>query len=100
DVRVAMTYQKDWAQNWNDLVAAGGHVTYFQGEHPLYIHAKVVVVDAGTPRVRVFAGSENLTNASLNKNRELGIVLVGGTAAGRLASMVSSDLATGKPWRT
>ncbi|HEY5336085.1 MAG TPA: phospholipase D-like domain-containing protein, partial [Mycobacteriales bacterium] len=45
DVRVAMTYQKDWAPNWNDLVAAGGHVTYFQGEHPLYIHAKVVVVD-------------------------------------------------------
>jgi phosphatidylserine/phosphatidylglycerophosphate/cardiolipin synthase-like enzyme len=100
DVRVAMTYQKDWAQNWNDLVAAGGHVTYFQGEHPLYIHAKVVVVDAGTSRLRVFAGSENLTNSSLNMNRELGIVLVGGTAAGRLASMVSGDLATGKPWRT
>lgn len=99
DVRVAMTYQKSWAKNWNDLVAAGGHVSYFQGEHPLYIHAKIVVVDAGTPRMRVFAGSENLTNSSLNLNRELGIVLVGGPAAARLASTVASDLQAGKPWR-
>lgn len=99
DVRVAMTYQKDWAKNWNDLVAAGGHVSYFQGEHPLYIHAKIVVVDAGTPRMRVFAGSENLTNTSLNANRELGIVLVGGPAAARLAATVAADLETGKPWR-
>ncbi|HEX7355544.1 MAG TPA: phospholipase D-like domain-containing protein [Mycobacteriales bacterium] len=98
DVRVAMTYQKDWAKNWDALVDAGGHVSYFQGEHPLYIHAKIVVVDAGTPRLRVFAGSENLTNSSLNLNRELGIVLVGGPAAGRLSSTVASDLAAGRTW--
>ena len=40
-----------------------------------YIHAKVVLADYGTPSAQVFLGSENFSKTSLDKNRELGIIL-------------------------
>jgi len=40
-----------------------------------YIHAKVILADYGTPNARVFIGSENFSKTSLDRNRELGIIL-------------------------
>ncbi len=97
-VHVAMTYQKDWAAGFDAVVRAGGSVRYFQGEKPLYIHAKIIAVDPGTAAARSFAGSENLSAASLLHDRELGIVLVG-DAAEPLATVVEQDCATGRTWR-
>ncbi len=37
----------------------------------LYMHAKIIIVDGQ----KAFVGSENISTASLNKNRELGIVV-------------------------
>ena len=37
----------------------------------LYMHAKIIIVDGQ----RAFVGSENISTASLNRNRELGIVV-------------------------
>ncbi len=98
-VQVAMTYQKDWAAGFDALVRAGGHVSYYQGERPLYIHAKILVVDPGTPAARAFAGSENLSAASLLRDRELGVVLVGTAPGARLAAVVAADVAAGRTWR-
>lgn len=56
---------------------SGGITTISQGgvqvrEDPrLYMHAKIIIVD----RQKAFVGSENISTASLNSNRELGIVV-------------------------
>lgn len=98
-VHLVMTYQKDWAPGFDAIVRAGGQVRYFQGEHPLFVHAKALVVDPDTPAARAFAGSENLSTASLQRNRELGVVLVGAAQVHRLASVVQGDADAGKVWR-
>jgi phosphatidylserine/phosphatidylglycerophosphate/cardiolipin synthase-like enzyme len=97
-VSVAMTYQADWAANLGRLAAAGARVSVMHGESPLYIHAKLLVVDAGTAHGRAFVGSENLSDASLLHDRELGVVLVAPALVSRLAAVVDSDLDDGEPW--
>ncbi len=97
-VHLAMTYQQGWAAGFDAVTRAGGHVSYFQGEQPLSIHAKILAVDPGTAEARAFAGSENLSAASLLHDRELGIVLVG-PASAPLSAVVEHDCQTGRPWR-
>jgi cardiolipin synthase len=97
-VSVAMTYQSDWAANLHRLAAAGARVSVMHGESPLYIHAKLLVVDAGTQHGRAFVGSENLSDASLLHDRELGLVLVEPKLVSRLAAVVDSDVSDGEPW--
>jgi phosphatidylserine/phosphatidylglycerophosphate/cardiolipin synthase-like enzyme len=41
----------------------------------LYVHAKMILVDYGTPDSHAFVGSENFSYTSLNKNRELGAII-------------------------
>jgi cardiolipin synthase A/B len=45
------------------------------GEVPIYIHAKVIVADAGTVGAGAFVGSENLSCTSLDDNRECGLLV-------------------------
>jgi cardiolipin synthase len=97
-VSLAMTYQDDWATNLHRLAAAGARVSVMHGESPLYVHAKLLIVDAGTQHGRAFVGSENLSDTSLLHDRELGIVLVGSTLVSRLAALVDSDVTDGEPW--
>ncbi|HEY2563524.1 MAG TPA: phospholipase D-like domain-containing protein, partial [Acidimicrobiales bacterium] len=66
-VEVVMTYASSWARSFDTLTAAGAQVHVLYGEHPVYIHAKMIWVD-GT---RVFLGSQNLSVASMTRNREL-----------------------------
>ncbi len=40
-----------------------------------YIHAKMVLADYATPQALVYLGSENISEFSLDRNRELGILL-------------------------
>jgi cardiolipin synthase len=93
-----MTYQDDWAANLRRLAAAGARVSVMHGETPLYVHAKLLIVDAGTPHGRAFAGSENLSDTSLLHDRELGIVLVGSTLVSRLGELVDGDVSAGELW--
>lgn len=99
EVRLVMTYQAQWAAGFSRLAAAGAQVAVLHGETPLYIHAKLVVVDAGTPHGRAFVGSENLSDASLFHDRELGVVLVNPALVGRLGALVEGDLREGQPWQ-
>jgi phosphatidylserine/phosphatidylglycerophosphate/cardiolipin synthase-like enzyme len=54
-----------------------------------YSHAKAIVVDGS----RAFVGSQNLTQGSLDKNRELGIILTDHPNLDRLRSVFESDWA-------
>ncbi len=68
----------------------------------IYIHAKMILADYGTPGARAFVGSENFSPTSLDKNRELGIILKQGADARLLSTIVrtfSDDWSRcGKDW--
>jgi cardiolipin synthase len=90
NVTVTMTAQSSWDSAFRKLVKAGAHVhTYRDSDSVLYIHAKVVLADAGKSDERVFVGSENFSVASLRVNRELGIV----TTQPAVISVISATLA-------
>lgn len=57
----------------------------------LYIHAKMVLADYGTPEQVAFIGSENLAPVSLDQNRELGILVTEKPILDRLESIFSQD---------
>ena len=64
------------------------------GTNPLlYFHAKMVLVDLGSPNARAFIGSENLSCVSLNENRECGIIVNEPAILQRLESIFLFDLA-------
>lgn len=71
DVRITMTYSSEWKNAFTKLAAAGAHIRTYSAKASLYIHAKMILVDDE----KVFVGSENFSPTSLNKNRELGIVV-------------------------
>jgi phosphatidylserine/phosphatidylglycerophosphate/cardiolipin synthase-like enzyme len=74
-------------------------VSVLYGEQPLYVHAKLLAIDAGLPDGRAFVGSENLSDASLLHDRELGIVLVAPDLVDRVDATIAGDLSDGRPWR-
>lgn len=57
----------------------------------LYIHAKMVLADYGTPDQVAYIGSENLGAVSLDQNRELGILVTEKPILDRLESVFSQD---------
>ncbi len=59
----------------------------------LYIHAKSFLADYGTPNAQAFIGSENLSCASLNNNRECGIIVTESAILDRLNTTYTSDWA-------
>jgi phosphatidylserine/phosphatidylglycerophosphate/cardiolipin synthase-like enzyme len=77
EVFIDMTGADEWKWQFAELTTAGVHVrTYADApEAPLYIHAKVIVADAGSVSARAFIGSENFSTGSLDNNRELGIMV-------------------------
>ncbi len=98
-VQIAMTYQADWLPAFNALVAAGAKISVRYGETPLYIHAKLLVTDAGTDHQSAFIGSENLSDASLFDDRELGIDLLQPTLVAQVARVIDSDVTGGQSYR-
>jgi cardiolipin synthase A/B len=72
-VRVLMTYSPEWQYVFEQLTSSGAQIRTYDPNASLYIHAKVIVADDA----RAFVGSENFSAASLDDNRELGIVIAG-----------------------
>ena len=54
-------------------------------------HAKVILVDVNTPNRKAYLGSANFYTPSLEKNRELGIVVNEREALAKLASVFEED---------
>jgi phosphatidylserine/phosphatidylglycerophosphate/cardiolipin synthase-like enzyme len=61
----------------------------------LYIHAKTVIADAGMSDQTVEMGSMNYTANSLDRNRELGIVLHDAPDCGLIENQFAADFAGG-----
>ena len=98
DVEVAMTADSSWAPGFDELSRAGVHVrTYSYYANP-YIHAKVVVADAGLPDEVMFLGSENFSYASLDYNRELGLITRDGPLIAAVNRTVRADFSRARPW--
>lgn len=62
------------------------------------MHGKVIEADYGTSRGRVFIGSENFSAASLNRNRELGLITGSQQVMSSIAATFAADYRTGKRW--
>jgi phosphatidylserine/phosphatidylglycerophosphate/cardiolipin synthase-like enzyme len=80
------------------LAAAGVHVSYYSSSTGFYIHGKVIEADYGTAHAKVFIGSENFSSTSLNRNRELGLIVSNSAIMSAIARSFASDFANGKHW--
>ena len=94
DVTVVMTADTEWDSAFSQLESAGVHVVlYPDTSSALYIHAKVIDVDSA----RAFVGSENFSTASLDYNRELGLITSSAGVLGPLNNTLSGDISGGQP---
>ncbi len=66
------------------LLAGGVHVRYISS---LYMHAKLILADGSLG----FVGSENFSATSLDKNREVGLLIADSGALGTLGQTFQSD---------
>jgi cardiolipin synthase A/B len=80
------------------LARAGIHISYYSSPDGFYIHGKVIEADDGTSHATMFIGSENFSSTSLNRNRELGLIISGRTVLSAIASTFATDFRNGKHW--
>lgn len=85
---------------FSELTRAGVHVRlYPDSSSALYIHAKVIVADAGRRGQRALIGSQNFSVASLDYNRELGILTRNRTIVAAVRGTLARDYAHGTPYK-
>ncbi len=78
--------------NFKTLEAAGCGVHIGPNDaNSLYIHAKTILADLGTANAIGYVGSINFSNASMNKNRELGLYVHDPNVLRQLGSTVQAD---------
>jgi len=94
-VSVTMTNSASWTQAFDTLAAAGVQIATYAQTASLYIHAKVIIADGA----KAFVGSENFSDASLNGNRELGLITPDAAIVASLAKTLAADHAGGTPWK-
>ena len=80
------------------LARAGIRISYYSSSTGFYIHGKVVEADYGTDHGKIFIGSENFSNTSLNQNRELGLIISSHPVMSAIAGTFASDFRNGKHW--
>jgi phosphatidylserine/phosphatidylglycerophosphate/cardiolipin synthase-like enzyme len=97
-VHVVAEYNSSYASNYDAVTAAGGSVVTYGSTDALYIHAKAIVADAGTSGAKVFIGSQNFSNTSLNSNRELGLIINDTGVVSSVNTTLATDFAGGTPW--
>jgi cardiolipin synthase A/B len=91
-VEVTMTASGSYDSDWTSIVHAGGHVhLYANGWTDLYIHAKATIADAGFGTERMYVGSINFSSASMDDNRELGIITTNPAIVDKLSTVVQKD---------
>jgi cardiolipin synthase A/B len=98
-VSITMTADSEWDQAFADLARAGARIRLYPDDSSaLYIHAKAVVADAGRPGQRVLVGSQNFSVASLDYNRELGILTSNPAIVAAIAATLARDYAGATPY--
>jgi phosphatidylserine/phosphatidylglycerophosphate/cardiolipin synthase-like enzyme len=95
-VTITMTADSEWDQSLTRLARAGAHIRLYANRNGvLYIHAKAIVADAGRSRQRVMVGSENFSVASLDYNRELGVITRDKSVVAAVSKVLARDYAGG-----
>ncbi|MER6300093.1 phospholipase D-like domain-containing protein [Kitasatospora sp. NPDC001539] len=97
-VRIVGMNPDTYGSQFDQVTAAGVRVVSYSSTTGLYIHAKAVVADYGTATAKVFAGSENFSDNSLNHNRELGLIVSDPGVLGTVESTFATDFANGSPY--
>ncbi|GAA0396963.1 phospholipase D-like domain-containing protein [Streptomyces luteireticuli] len=97
-VRVVGMNPDSYGSYFDQVKQAGGTVVTFSSTEGLYIHAKAIVADHGTSTAKVFAGSENFSDNSLNNNRELGLIVNSPEVLDGIESTFTTDFADGTPY--
>jgi len=99
DVTITMTADPEWDQAFTELARAGAHIRlYADDSSALYIHAKAIVADTGRPGQQVLVGSQNFSVASLDYNRELGILTAAPAVVAAIAATLTDDYAGATPY--
>ena len=88
-VEVCMTYATYWKEPFAELTAAGVQVRTYPISAPLYIHAKMILADAKA----AFVGSENFSEPSLDRNRELGLIIKESRIIRQIQTIFAADWA-------
>jgi phosphatidylserine/phosphatidylglycerophosphate/cardiolipin synthase-like enzyme len=103
-VKLAIIDECDLYPYLNQLLAAGVQISLNDtAADPLYTHAKAFVADYGLWDERIEVGSINISDTSLNQNRELGVVLDAFgprnlQVIGTLEHVISGDFAGGQTY--
>lgn len=88
---VAENQNSAYTTQLNQVTAAGGKVKTYTSSTGYYIHAKAIVADYGTASAKVFQGSENFSDNSLNHNRELGLIVSDAGVLSGIESAFNAD---------
>jgi phosphatidylserine/phosphatidylglycerophosphate/cardiolipin synthase-like enzyme len=94
-VKVVMTASSEWSVALDQLQQAGVLVSVL-GPSQIYIHAKVICADCSASGGTVFIGSENFSTASLDYNRELGVLTSSPIALAAVEGAVDADYTLGR----
>ena len=94
-VSLVMTDDARWHDAFADLAAHGAHVSTYDPKASLYIHAKVVVADDR----EAFLGSENFSTNSLDKNRELGVLIATPSILHSFENTFIADMNSATPYQ-
>ncbi|MEU7165853.1 phospholipase D-like domain-containing protein [Streptomyces morookaense] len=97
-VRVVGMNPDSYGSYFDQVKEAGGKVVTFSSTEGLYVHAKAIVADYGTSTAKVFAGSENFSDNSLNNNRELGLIVNSPDVLNGIETTFKKDFADGTPY--
>ena len=95
---IIMTANSDYTSELNTLKSDGCKIATYAETASLYIHAKVILADYGTTVAKVYIGSENFSNASLTKNRELGLINSDAATMTSIDTTLTSDYKGGTPY--
>ena len=77
------------------LKTAGAKIAVYTSSTGYYIHAKTVLADYSTATAKMFVGSENFTNNSLENNRELGLIFSDAACMMGVHDAIMKDFAGG-----
>jgi phosphatidylserine/phosphatidylglycerophosphate/cardiolipin synthase-like enzyme len=85
----------EYDSEYTTLANAGVQISYYSSATGFYIHGKVIEADYNTSSAKVFIGSENFSNTSLNENRELGLIISIKAIMSSIATSFAADFADG-----
>jgi cardiolipin synthase A/B len=94
-VKVVAENESGYHSNFTAVKNAGGQVSTYSTSGSFYVHAKAIVADGGTSAAKVFLGSENFSDTSLNSNRELGLIINDTSIISSVGSTITADFTNG-----